>query len=83
MQRSGAKYWIGRHDEVKRGGGLLAWVLKRRIWGVDEILKRAGLIDEGDEMCIRHHTLQSGESLELASILRWPAKSRAEHGSRG
>lgn len=66
VQRTGAKYWIGTHDEVKRGAGLVAWVLKRRIWGVDEVLKRAGLVDEGDEMGIRHHTLQSGESLELA-----------------
>ena len=71
VQRTGAKYWIGTHDEVKKGGGFVAWVLKRRIWGVDDILKRAGLVDDADdgdgdsEMGIRHVTLESGESIEL------------------
>jgi len=65
VQRTGAKYWIGTHDEVKKGAGFVAWVLKRRIWGVDEILKRAGLVDEDDNLGIRHVTLESGESIAL------------------
>ncbi|GAB7366545.1 hypothetical protein MBLNU230_g8532t1 [Neophaeotheca triangularis] len=31
-----ARYWIGTHDEVKRGGGLVAWFLRRRVVGLGE-----------------------------------------------
>jgi hypothetical protein len=33
-----AKYWIGTHDEVKKGGGLVAWFLKRKIWQLSDVL---------------------------------------------
>ncbi|KAF2273424.1 uncharacterized protein EI97DRAFT_436079 [Westerdykella ornata] len=31
-----AKYWVATHDEVKIGGGLIAWFLRRRKWTVEE-----------------------------------------------
>jgi hypothetical protein len=65
VRQTGAKYWIGTHDEVKKGGGFVAWVLKRRIWGVDEVMKREGMVDNG-EMSLKHVTLESGDSIELA-----------------
>lgn len=36
-----AKYWVSTHDEVKKGGGLIAWFLRRRIWTLEEALKEA------------------------------------------
>lgn len=36
-----AKYWVGTHDEVKKGGGLVAWFLRRKIWTLEEALQDA------------------------------------------
>ena len=35
-----AKYWIGTHDEVKKGLGLVSWFLQRDIISLPEALKR-------------------------------------------
>lgn len=35
-----AKYWVGTHDEVKKGGGLVAWFLKRKVISVGEALEQ-------------------------------------------
>lgn len=34
-----ARYWIGTHDEIKTGGGLVAWFLRRKVVGLGEALK--------------------------------------------
>lgn len=63
VRKTKAKYWIGTHDEVKKGGGFVARVLKRRIWGVEDIMK----LDGGNgEMEVRYVNLGSGETLEMA-----------------
>ncbi|KAF2864882.1 hypothetical protein BDV95DRAFT_508490 [Massariosphaeria phaeospora] len=36
-----AKYWIATHDEVKTGGGLMRFFLKRKIWTLDDALREA------------------------------------------
>lgn len=36
----GAKYWIGTHDEVKKGGGLVSWFLQREVVSLPEALRR-------------------------------------------
>lgn len=36
-----AKYWIATHDEVKKGGGLVSWFLRRKIWTLEEALEEA------------------------------------------
>ncbi|KAF1993931.1 hypothetical protein P154DRAFT_567666 [Amniculicola lignicola CBS 123094] len=36
-----AKYWVGTHDEIKIGGGMIGWFLRRRIWTFEEALKEA------------------------------------------
>ena len=33
-----AKYWIGTHDEVKTGGGLVSWFLQRDVFSVKDAL---------------------------------------------
>lgn len=35
-----ARYWIGTHDEVKKGGGLVSWFLRRKVFTVEEALER-------------------------------------------
>ncbi|KAJ4292791.1 hypothetical protein N0V90_009454 [Kalmusia sp. IMI 367209] len=44
-----AKYWVGTHDEVKKGGGLVAWFLRRKIWTLEEALKEARAIGDGED----------------------------------
>jgi hypothetical protein len=34
-----AKYWVGTHDEVKKGGGLVGWFLRRKVLSLEEALK--------------------------------------------
>ncbi|KAK4990605.1 hypothetical protein LTR50_002461 [Elasticomyces elasticus] len=33
-----ARYWISTHDEVKKGGGLVSWFLRRRVVSVKDAL---------------------------------------------
>ncbi|KAF2140085.1 uncharacterized protein K452DRAFT_360271 [Aplosporella prunicola CBS 121167] len=49
-----AKYWVGTHDEVKKGYGLVSWFLKRKIISVEHAIKEEqnnGLYrpEKGDE----------------------------------
>ena len=68
-----AKYWIGTHDEIKKGGGLVSWFLDRKIItlkeaverekeGTGEALNGTGLEAVAD---VRFEELQNGESLIL------------------
>lgn len=34
------KYWVGTHDEVKKGGGIVGWFLRRKGIGVQEAVER-------------------------------------------
>ena len=36
----GSKYWIGTHDEVKKGGGVVALFLRRKVYTVREALAK-------------------------------------------
>ena len=33
-----AKYWVATHDEIKKGGGIVAWFLRRKIISLKEAL---------------------------------------------
>jgi hypothetical protein len=58
-----AKYWVGTHDEVKKGGGFVSWFLRRRVWTVEEALREVGADEEfGD---VRFQELRNGESRVL------------------
>lgn len=54
-----ARYWLGTHDEVKRGGGIVSWFLRRKVWSVADALDQA----EDEE----GKGLFGGEYLELAN----------------
>ncbi|KAL3425161.1 hypothetical protein PVAG01_04442 [Phlyctema vagabunda] len=62
-----AKYWVGTHDEVKRGGGLVSWWLKRKAITLQEALEKEAdeRQDEGVLADVNFEQLGNGESLIL------------------
>jgi hypothetical protein len=68
----GAKYWIGTHDEVKKGGGFVSWFLHRKMVTLQDAFKRekeeheGSLEGSGLELGeVRFVALTNGESLIL------------------
>ncbi|RDL42350.1 Uncharacterized protein BP5553_02329 [Venustampulla echinocandica] len=68
-----AKHWIATHDEVKKGGEIVSWFLRRRILTLQEAVEREKL-DKGKELKggeleamaeVRFRELGNGESLIL------------------
>ncbi|KAF2246587.1 hypothetical protein BU26DRAFT_49730 [Trematosphaeria pertusa] len=59
-----AKYWVGTHDEVKKGGGLVAWFLRRKIWTIEDALKEARADVDGEDEFedVRFEEVSNGES---------------------
>ncbi|KAL5917595.1 hypothetical protein ACKVWE_007223 [Pyricularia oryzae] len=39
VRACGAKYWVATHDEVKRGGGLISWMLQRTVYSLKDAVK--------------------------------------------
>jgi hypothetical protein len=65
-----AKYWVGTHDEVKKGSGLIGPLLRRKQHTVEDALKQARKVEgNGDTMGtteeVRWVDLKNGESLVL------------------
>lgn len=70
-----SRYWIGTHDEVKRGGGILAPFLRRKAWQLADIwskessnaTKQRPAVDapQGQLNNPRYVDLKNGESLVL------------------
>lgn len=61
-----AKYWIGTHDELKQGGGFVAWFLQRKVMTIKEALdEESKLLASGQKQ------KESGEdaSRETAAVL--------------
>lgn len=42
-----ARYWVGTHDEVKTGFGIVSWVLRRKVVSLGEAL-RLEVVSEGE-----------------------------------
>jgi hypothetical protein len=67
-----SKYWIGTHDEVKKGGGIVSWFLDRKIITLQEAFEQEKKLLEKDEGLkvdladVRFEELGNGESLILA-----------------
>ncbi|KAK0124153.1 hypothetical protein ONS95_009136 [Cadophora gregata] len=69
----GAKYWVGTHDEVKRGGGIVSWFLDRKKISLKEAIEREKE-EKGEDLRgsaveglkeVRFEELGNGESLVL------------------
>lgn len=68
-----SKYWIPTHDEVKRGGGLVSWMLNRQVITLQEAIKREieerGVTVDGSALAsmagVHFEEVGNGESLIL------------------
>ncbi|CZR70262.1 uncharacterized protein PAC_20163 [Phialocephala subalpina] len=69
----GAKYWIGTHDELKKGGGIVSWFLKRKHITLKDAIEKEKA-EHGEKMKgsdlesmkdVRFEDLGNGESLLL------------------
>ncbi|KAG0651490.1 hypothetical protein D0Z07_1976 [Hyphodiscus hymeniophilus] len=68
-----AKYWIGTHDEIKKGGGIVSWFLDRKVITFKEAIEREkeehGVALKGtwleDMADVQFEALRNGESLIL------------------
>ncbi|ORY15684.1 hypothetical protein BCR34DRAFT_477440 [Clohesyomyces aquaticus] len=68
-----AKYWIGTHDEAKKGYGLISWFLRRKVWTLEDALKDASTalnggdtdMDEAGFEDVRFEEIANGESRVL------------------
>lgn len=71
VRASGAKYWIATHDEMKRQGGLISWLLRRTMYtlrdAVDaaEAKRVAEKKEDGTESSYDFVQLGSGEAMVL------------------
>lgn len=65
----GAKYWIGTHDEVKKGGGIVSWFLDRKAITLDEAIEQ-----EKEE----HEGSLEGSNLESLAEVRFEALANGE-----
>jgi hypothetical protein len=64
----GSRYWVGTHDEVKRGGGIVSWFLERKVVSLREAMERERLEVEGKDVDlgeVRFEDVGNGESLVL------------------
>ncbi|KAF2115094.1 hypothetical protein BDV96DRAFT_576446 [Lophiotrema nucula] len=65
-----AKYWVATHDEIKQGGGVIAWFLRRKVWTLEDALKEAKVEAEGGDTVmggtefedVNFETVDNGES---------------------
>ncbi|EME83347.1 uncharacterized protein MYCFIDRAFT_39034 [Pseudocercospora fijiensis CIRAD86] len=56
-----ARYWLGTHDEIKRGGGLVAWFLQRDVITLKEALEH--------ERSQREHGAEDAVGGEIGKVL--------------
>ncbi|GFZ49857.1 hypothetical protein JCM24511_07260 [Saitozyma sp. JCM 24511] len=61
-----ARYWIGTHDEEKKGGGLVSWFLRRKAITVEDALLEAAAKGDG-EAKEEGNVLGDGEFMELGN----------------
>lgn len=66
QQTLDGRYWIGTHDEVKHGGGLVSWLLRRRVYTVEDVLEEADRIAGGKALGRGEYLdMENGRSLVL------------------
>lgn len=72
VRACGAKYWIATHDETKRGGGFISWLLRRTTYTLRDAVEaeevRLMVEDEGKALTESSYDfveLGSGEALAL------------------
>lgn len=48
VRASGARYWVATHDEAKRGGGFISWLLQRTTYSLRDAVEADQVKGEGD-----------------------------------
>lgn len=65
VRATGAKYWIATHDEAKRGGGLISWLLQRTTY----TLRDAVQAEEAKQMMAEKDVeVPSGSSYDFVEL---------------
>ncbi|KAF4556108.1 Hypothetical protein D9617_1g079830 [Elsinoe fawcettii] len=65
-----AKYWIGTHDEVKTGGGLISWFLNRKVISLQDALeeeRKKSLAEQGEKILDDQGNMASVNWAELSN----------------
>jgi hypothetical protein len=58
-----AKYWLGTHDEVKKGGGFVGMLLKRKVLTLQDALEKEGSEGGGEVKVLE---LENGRGMVLS-----------------
>lgn len=68
VRTSGAKYWIATHDETKRGGGFISWLLQRTTYTRSDAVaaEKARAAEGGEHAPYEFIELGSGDGLVLS-----------------
>ncbi|ROW08416.1 hypothetical protein VMCG_03104 [Cytospora schulzeri] len=70
VRASGARYWIATHDEAKRGGGFISWLLQRTTYSLRDVVEADKAKDtgdaDGDSADYKFLELGSGDGLVLS-----------------
>lgn len=63
-----SEYWIGTHDEVKKGGGIVSWFLKRKMISLQEAVEREKAEREADGGSLKGTDLDSLANLRFKEV---------------
>lgn len=69
VRASGARYWVATHDEAKRGGGFISWLLRRTTYSLRDAVEADSKVKgtkEGSEY--EFVELGSGDGMLLAQF---------------
>lgn len=71
VKASGARYWIATHDEAKKGGGFISWLLQRTTYSLRDAVeadKEQTKVREEEEPGYEFVELGSGDGMLLAQF---------------
>ncbi|KAF3761627.1 hypothetical protein M406DRAFT_347941 [Cryphonectria parasitica EP155] len=69
VRASGARYWIATHDEAKKGGGFISWLLQRTTYTLRDavVAEEAKLARDEEVLAYDFVELGSGDGLVLSA----------------
>lgn len=65
-----ARYWIGTHDEVKKGGGLVSWFLQRDVISVQDALEEERRVKRQEVESDKENTAD-GDLVDAFEQTKW------------
>lgn len=67
VRASGARYWIATHDETKRGGGFISWLLQRTTYSLRDAVESEETKRQGSEEVVGDGSSSAYDFVELGS----------------